>query len=695
MSLGFYTYLGAALGFGFLALLLLFSWRSSVQGRLFTVVVSISAIWAGLAAIWTVDGLILGRGYPVFEILRNIAWYVLLLRLLEPAAEHNPTYQRFLHWALPLSTGFGVLLLAGEWLSTTLAASFPASQTTPALLAGHVLLAIIGLSIVEQLFRNTSASHRWTIKYLYIAAGGMFAYDLYLYADALLFHEIDRRLWEARGIISLAAVPLLAVAAARNRDWSLNIFVSRDIVLNSTAILGGGLYLLVMAGAGHYLREFGGDWGQLTQALFFSLAVVLLAVVLFSGQLRARTRVFLGKHFYKNKYDYRREWLHLTGALSGTTENSDSLEATIRVLADIVDARAGMLWLYDDRGRFENVAGWNIERVDAAEAADSGLVSFLEKKFYVINITEVDTQPGEYEGLELPVWLAAVPRGWLIVPLASMKSLTGFVVLANPLVTRSINWEDRDLLFTAGRQIASHLAVLKTTDALAQARQFEVFNRLSAYMVHDLKNIAAELELVARNADKHRQDPEFIEDALDTVATASGDIQRLLAALRDRRVDSEKQAIVDLDKLVREVAAGMQDLSPAPGVRETSGDCRVIAEKGRLVKVLTHLIDNARQATSASGVIELRVRNSGSMGIIEIRDDGQGMTADFVRNRLFRPFDTTRGNAGMGIGMYESREFIRQLGGDIQVESESGKGTSISLLIPAAAAGAEQEYGAA
>jgi putative PEP-CTERM system histidine kinase len=695
MNLGFYSYLGAALGFGFLALLLLFSWRSSVQGRLLTVVVSISAIWAGLAAGRAVDGLTLGRAYLVFEILRSIAWYVLLLKLLEPAAERNPTYRRFLRWALPLSTGFGVLLLAGEWGATTLAAPFLAGQVTPVWLAGHVLLAIIGLSIIEQLYRNTAASHRWAIKYLYIGAGGIFAYDLYLYADALLFHGIDRTLWEARGVINLVAVPLLAVAAARNRDWSLSIFVSRDIVLNSTAILAGGLYLLVMAGAGYYLREFGGGWGQLVRALFFSLAVVLLAVVLFSGQLRARMRMFLGKHFYKNKYDYRREWLRLTGALSGTAENSASLKAAIRVLAELVDARAGMLWLHGDQGRFENVAAWNLKPVDETEAGDSGLVGFLENKSYVINLTELDTRPGEYDGLELPVWLAAVPRGWLIVPLAGMKSLTGFVVLANPLVTRSINWEDRDLLLTAGRQVASHLAVLKTTDALAQARQFEVFNRLSAYMVHDLKNIAAELELVARNADKHRQNPEFIDDALDTVATASGDIQRLLAALRDKRVDSEKQVVVDLDKLVRDVAAGMQGLSPAPGVRETSGNCRVIAEQGRLEKVLTHLIDNARLATSASGVIELRVRNTGSMGVIEIRDDGQGMTADFVRNRLFRPFDTTRGNAGMGIGMYESREFIRQLGGDIQVESEPGKGTIISLRIPAAAAGTQQDYGVA
>lgn len=695
MNLGYYSYLGAAAGFGFLTLLLLFSWRSSVQGRLLTIAVLTSAVWAGVAAGISTGVDSLASAAQIAEILRYIAWYVFLLKLLEPAAEQNPSYRQYLRWALLASTGFGLVALIWVLVATYLLSSIHGQQMVPVVITVHVLLAIVGLSLIEQLFRNTEAGHRWAIKYLYIGAGGMFAYDLYLYADALLFHGVDRTLWEARGVINLAAVPLLAIAAARNRDWSLNIFVSRDIVLNSTAILGGGLYLLVMAGAGYYLREFGGDWGRLVQALFFSLAVVLLVVVLFSGQLRARMRVFFGKHFYKNKYDYRREWLRLTGTLSSTTESSASLEAAIRVLADIVDARAGMLWLYDDRGRFENVAGWNIERVDETETGDSGLVGFLENKSYVINITELDTSPGEYEGLELPKWLAAVPRGWLIVPLAGMKSLTGFVVLANPLVTRSINWEDRDLLLTAARQVASHLAVLKTTDALTQARQFEVFNRLSAYMVHDLKNIAAELELVARNADKHRQNPEFIDDALDTVATASGDIQRLLTALRDKRVDLGKPVVVDLDKLVREVATGMQDQSPAPVVRETSGECRVIAEQGRLENVLTHLIDNARQATSASGVIELRLRNSGSMGVIEIRDDGHGMTADFVRNRLFRPFDTTRGNAGMGIGMYESREFIRQLGGDIQVESEPGKGTIISLRIPAAAAGAEQDYGAA
>lgn len=679
METGFYSYLAAAVGFGFLAALLLISWRSSLQGRLLTIAVIVNAVWAGLAAAVAAQDNRWMEGYQALEVLRSMAWFVFLLKLLEPAAGHNSAYRRFLRWALPASVAYGLLLLVAEWLSSALLAPLPAMT---ARLSGHVFLAIIGLSIIEQLYRNTSSGHRWATKYLFIGAGGIFAYDLYLYADALLFRGIDRQLWDARGIVNLAAVPLLAVTAARNRDWSINIFVSRDIVLYTSAILGGGLYLLVMAAAGYYLRQYGGEWGEILRMLFLSLAVALLAVVLFSGQFRARLRVFLGKHFYTNKYDYRREWLRLTGALDASVQGRESFESAIRVMAQPVEARAGLLWLADGRGGFENAAAWNMEAVSDREPSDSGLIRYLSKKSYVINLAELDTRPNEYEGLDLPAWLDQAGQGWLVVPLFGIADLMGFVVLAKPLVKRSINWEDRDLLLTAARQVSSHLAVLQTSEALAQARQFEVFNRLSAYMVHDLKNIAAELELVAKNATRHKDNPEFVEDALDTVAVASRDIQRLLDQLRGKRVPVEKRVLVDLGALVKEVVGRTQQQMPAPRLVTAGPACQVIAERSRLENVLTHLVENAQQATARDGLVELSVYKRESMGIVEIRDNGQGMTPDFIRDRLFRPFDTTKGNAGMGIGMYESREFIRQLGGEIRVKSESGKGTCIAIDIP-------------
>ena len=677
MNFGLYSYLGATIAYSLLALLLLFSYRGSLQGKLFNGAVVISAIWAGLAAILAADGVKQAGAYQAFEVLRYIAWYVFLFKLFDPAAVEGVGYRRFVRWALPLSVGFAGLLLINEL--------FAVSDRLVLGITGHVFLALIGLAIVEQLFRNTAARHRWAIKYLFVGVGGIFVFDFYLYTDALLFRGIDQQIWEARGIINLVVVPLLAIAAARNKTWSLNIFVSRDIVLNTTAILGGGLYLLVMAGTGYYLREYGGSWGQVTQVVFFSLAMALLAAVLFSGQLRAQARVFVGKHFYKNKYDYRREWLRLTGELQDKGQGETRFEAVIEVLAHIVDARAGVLWLRDDQAQYKNAAAWHTSHIDAVESGDKPLIRFLEDKGFVINLMEIESRSNEYQGLALPEWLASVHRPWLIVPLFELGSLIGFVILANPLVTRSINWEDRDLLITAAKQVSSHLTVLQTSAALAEAKQFEVFTRLSAYMVHDLKNVAAELELLARNAEKHKGNPAFIEDAFETVDNAAGEIKRLLEQLRNRRSQTEKRIIVDLGDLVQDIIRRKQTQSPQLHLEMPDAVYFVAAEKDRLANVLGHLIDNAQQATGEEGVIEVTVASKASMHIVKIQDNGHGMDADFIQTRLFKPFDTTKGNAGMGIGMYESREFVHHLGGDIAVESEPGKGTTISLQLPSSA----------
>jgi putative PEP-CTERM system histidine kinase len=264
-----------------------------------------------------------------------------------------------------------------------------------------------------------------------------------------------------------------------------------------------------------------------------------------------------------------------------------------------------------------------------------------------------------------------------------MESLMGFVVLANPLIARSINWEDRDLLKTAANQVAGHLALLMTSDDLARAKQFEVFNRLSAYMVHDLKNVAAELELVARNADKHKSNPAFLDDAFETVDNAATGIKKLLDQLRSRQLQSEKKGITDLGKLLKDVIDTKRDQSPTPQLDAFSGEYIVAVEKDRLTSVLAHLIDNAQQATEDEGEVRIKLSSRDSMHIVEIKDTGHGMDEDFIRNRLFEPFDTTKGNAGMGIGMHESREFMRYLGGEITVDSKLEEGTVISLHIPA------------
>lgn len=674
--------MGATIAYAFFALLLLFSWRESLQGKLLFISMAVSACWA-LAAVRVAqhqDSSLLI--YQSLEIIRYIAWYAFLLKLFDVALsyadEKITSYQKFVQWALPLATGFAVFLLLNEVLADVF--NLPGQFVLG--LTGNVILALIGLAILEQLFRNMSARYRWATKYLFLGAGGIFAFDFYLYADALLFYSIDQNLWEARGIVHMVAVPLLAISSARNKSWSLNIFVSRDIVLNTTAILAGGFYLLAMAGTGYYIRAFGGSWGKFGQVMFISLAVVFLFMLVSSAWLRAQIKVFLGKHFYKNKYDYRLEWLQLTETLAASEGELNHYRIAIEAMADIVDARAGSLWLCDEQKNYRNAGSWQSEHNENFLAADDSLITYLSNKGFVINLREIESHAEEYEGLCLPEWLNEMRQAWLIVPLHGVDKLFGFVVLSNPLFVRTINWEDRDLLKTAAKQISSYLMVLMTSAQLAESRQFEVFSRLSAYMVHDMKNIAAELNLVVINAEKFGTNPEFLTDAFETVENAAADINRLLEQLRNKRTHNEKKVEVNLSEIIKQVITTKQQVLPAPQYEAVMASAVVTLEKSRLSNVLAHLIDNAQQATEDDGEIILTLSETTGFYLIQIKDSGHGMDEDFIRNRLFKPFDTTKGNAGMGIGMYESRDFIRQLDGDISVQSKSGKGTIITLSIP-------------
>ncbi len=675
MNLGVISYSLAAAGYLVLLLLLLTSWKNSLQARLLTLVVLVSVTWAYSAIQVAIGGDGYSWLYVITESLRYALWYLFLLKLFDLDVEQR-SYKQFARWAIPVSVGFSVVVILLEVSQVLRMHSLN--------YVGHVILSIIGLAIIEQVYRNTSQKHLWAIKYLIIGCGGVFAYDLFLYSHALLFRGIDLQLWESRGAVHLVIIPMLAIAAARNKSWSMNIFVSREIVLKTSAFFGGGMYLLVMALAGYYLREVGGEWGMLTQAVFFTLAVILLVSILLSEQFRVQSKVFLAKHFYKNKYDYREEWLNLTRDLSQQLSVSSRYTIVIQVLARMVDARAGMIWVRDEKGDYLNAGVWQTPRMDDTLSPNLPLINYLAEKRYIVNVKEFANQLPEYEDLKLPQNFNELSRLWLIIPLFDQRELMGFVLLMDPLVERNINWEDRDLLKTASKQVSSFLLMHKQSEELLEAKQFEVFNRLSAFMVHDLKNIAAELELVAKNAERFKDNPDFIEDAFSTVSNAAGDIKKLLDHFRKRQQSDERKSLVDLIDIVKDAVSLKSQKQPVPAVKAPGEPCYVSAEKNRLINVIAHIIDNAQEATADSGSIWVGFKTEDSRHYVSISDTGHGMDKDFINTRLFRPFDTTKGNAGMGIGMFESRDYIRSMGGDIQVESEPSVGTTMNIWLPVA-----------
>ena len=225
---------------------------------------------------------------------------------------------------------------------------------------------------------------------------------------------------------------------------------------------------------------------------------------------------------------------------------------------------------------------------------------------------------------------------------------------------------------------------MRATDALSEARQFETFNRLSAFLVHDLKNVVAQLSLIGSNARRHRHNPEFIEDAFNTVDDATAKMKRMLASLRQRQSEVESDEVVELGALLATAVASKAEARPCPVFARPAEALPVRASRDHLQSVVQHLLQNAIEATDADGQVEVRVERHASEVRATITDTGCGMDRDFIHNRLFRPFDTTKGKAGMGIGAYESRHLISSMRGELLVESEPGRGTTFTIVLPLA-----------
>ena len=331
--------------------------------------------------------------------------------------------------------------------------------------AVRVGLSVVGLVLVERLFRGTAAHARWAVKPLCLGLAALFGFDLLFYSDAMLFGRHDPNLWAARGAAHALVIPFLAVAAARNPAWTIEMHLSRGAVMRSTALLVSGLFLLAVAAAGYFVRFVGGEFGKVLQIEFLFAALLLFALAAFSGSFRSKLKVFVSKHFFSYRYDHREEWLRLTRTLSADRSPQGIQQRSINALADLVESPAGALWLRDGDQSFRPAARWNMSVITAVEPADGSLGKFLERTNWVIDLTEYAASPERYPGLSVPQWLLSLPGAWLVVPLPSPTGLVGFVVLVTARASIKMDWEVLDLLKTAGSQAASYLGQIQATEA--------------------------------------------------------------------------------------------------------------------------------------------------------------------------------------------------------------------------------------
>ena len=672
----------AAIGYAAYALYLGFASRGGVRSVALALTVGLTALWAFISCAFALtEANALYQTAAFLDVLRIGAWFGFLLLLMQPEhTEADAAGYRRPAWLVPVAAAL-VALGLGTQVATALRPTFLV-ELLRIVVFDSMALNVLGLVLVEQLFRNAPEDERWGVKPLCLGLAAAFIFDLYLFADALLFGRIDADPWSVRGLVHALVIPLFVLSTSRNRDWTFRMALSRRVVFHSAALIASGAYLLFIAAAGYYVRYFGGNWGSAAQVAVIFAGLLVLGVMAFSGALRAKLKVIVSKHFFSYRYDYRDEWLRFTHALSARGGRSELGQDVIKGLADMLESPAGSLWLRDATGRnFVQAARWNMPADAVPEPGDSEFTRFLTESGWVINLEEFRSSPERYRKLRLPHWLLEWPNAWLVIPLSSANELLGFVVLATARTRIDVNWEVNDLLKTAARQAATFLGQMQATEALLEARKFDAFNRMSAFVVHDLKNIVAQLSLMLKNAERHRDNPEFQKDMLMTVEHSVDRMKQLMMQLREGTTPVDVPSGIDLAAIVDRIQRAKSNQQPGVELRVESN---VVAQGhvDRLERVIGHLVQNAIDATADDGRVWVRLAKLNGLAMIEVGDTGRGMTPEFVRDRLFKPFQTTK-TTGMGIGAYESFQYVQELGGRVEVDSTPDVGTQVRLWLPA------------
>lgn len=674
------SYGAGAIAFAALSLLLLTNWRGRLLGATFAAATLINTAWLTLLALAPFLHALPWQFIVSGEAVRDGAWLLFLSRLLRSSQRGKwLQFVAFLAPAIWIGWAFSPVVIPLAALHVNMQDS---------LTGGGLGLSIIGLVLLEQFCRNLAPERRWALKFLCIGIGVQLGYDLLLYSLGLLYHHIDPAFWSARGAVIAMTAPLMAVAAARNPTWSGSVFVSRRIVFHTAALLAAGAYLLVMSAGGYFIRYMGGNWGSFWQILFVFAAAIVLLILLASGQVRARTKVFLIKHFHTYKYDYREEWNRLIHRLYRTEESAQSpYERVIHAIAEIVDSPGGALWVKRDSiGRYAPVARWNLSVPDSAtEPLNGSLVTFMHARRWIIDSGSYHADSAQHGDLDLPIWLSALPNWWLIIPLLQEDNLIAFVVLPRSRAPRSLSWEDRDLLKAVGQQLAAYLAQHEAGQSLSQARQFQAFNQLSTFLMHDLKNLIAQQSLMVRNAAKHKHNPAFVDDMVATIDDSVQRMTRLLTQLQSGRQEGNR-LLVAVEDIAGQAIEQAVDRTPRPHLESAARGTpsRVSVDPHTFSMILQHVIRNAQDATAADGEVCVKITPENERILIDVVDNGSGMSPEFVRERLFTPFDSTKSSRGMGIGAYQAQAFARQHGGDVEVESTPGKGTRFRIWLPRA-----------
>ena len=678
LLISFWSHALAATMFASLLVWRLFAGARQPGHRLLLGAFALTACWAWLSAIDPS-----GAMARFAETARNLVW-VGLLYSLYASSEGRQQGVRLVYAAVSAVLGM-------EFVTTALSMAGPSAAVEQTARILGITAAAGCLVLVHNLYGQAAPSSRPNIRFAMLALALSWAYDLNFYTVSYIDPSSATGIADWRGLAIALTGPLYALAARHEDDWRIRL--SRAATFQSLSLLAICAYFAVMAVLATALRGAGGDWLRSVSAGLLAVMVVAAMVLVPSPRARAWAKVKIAKHFFEHRYDYRSEWLRFTETLGSSGPEARPLgERVIKAFADVLDAPGGLLLERDSADAFVTGAEWNWHgRTVIGADGDSGPAFWeaIAKRGRILELAP--SRNGWAAGNEdaVPKWMLGEPDAWVAVPLIHKERAIGLVLLAAPEYRRPLDWEDFDLIRTAGQQAASSLAEAQGQRALSNAQRFEEFNRRFAFILHDIKNLVSQLSLLTRNAERHSDNADFRADMIETLKSSIGKMNDLLARLSPQGgARSHKALPQQLRDIIASAIAGRRELHPV----QMLGDCGewAVVDAAGLEQALGHVLQNAIDATPDKEPVTVRVDRAADEVTITIADKGCGMDADFVRTRLFQPFVSTK-ESGFGIGAFEANSVVSAMGGRISVDSRPGKGTQFTIHLPAAEAPEELE----
>lgn len=551
-----------------------------------------------------------------------------------------------------------------------------------------LMAAVIILANLEKTFRAAIGTMRWRIKLVVLGLGVEFGTRIYTRTQSLLYPGLDLSSIGIESIALLIGCGFIAVAYRRTGLAEIDVYPSHAVLGTSVTVLLTGIYLFTVGVLAQVIARMGGTASFPLQAFLILVGIASLAMLLLSDRLRERLGRFVSRHFKRPQHDSRRIWTALTHRTADVMDRAVLCDVTARLISETFNTLTVTVWLIDeDHRRLVSVASTsdappvNAE-VDTLSSIHDEMTSRLEAARLPFDLEAAGEWAESLRRLNAPHFKAGSPR--IGVPLIAREKALGVIILADRVNDTPYSLEEMDLLKCIGEQCAARLLNLRLNEALVRAREFEAFQTMSAFFVHDLKNAASTLSLMLNNLPVHFADPAFREDALRGIGRTVTRINQLIERIGVLRRELElRPSECDLPRLVLEAIEQLPRMPNVEVVKELRPVAPVMADREGMLSVFTNLLLNAADAIGpGGGRVTVETSQHDSVAVFSVSDTGCGMTPDFLRESLFRPFRTTK-KKGLGIGMFQSKMIVEAHRGSVEVESEPGRGTTFRVLLPA------------